>query len=186
MGTPTEYVTKIQDAVAELPDDELEDKVQKVMLSSGVILRMKQVPVLRINAVLERFQYPPVPELYDKEHDRILKNPDHPLYKEECQKVDMQRTWAMLDAVLAVGTEIIHRPAEVPAVEDDTWIEELEMFGIAVRKDNQRARYLAWVKFVAVINQDDLQKIAVKFGLGLGVAEEKVANALQGNFPNKT
>lgn len=177
----TEYVEKIQRAVAEVEAVREEDK-NTLTLSNGVKLQLKSVPLLRIQAISERFKYPDVPEVYDPDKDRTYKNPFDPLYQQMKQEVDVQRTWAILDAVLAFGTKLVYRPDDVPALEGDDWIEDLKMSELAVNVSSPTARYLMWVKYVAVVTLDDLKLISNQFGINMGVSEEQIAQAMDSSF----
>lgn len=180
-----QYTDKIQAAVEEERKEPTTEK-DTIILDSGVQLKIKKVPLLRIQAVLEQFKYPPVPEIYDPEKDRTYKNPFDPTYQEMRREVDEQRTWAVIDAVLAFGTRLEYSPEDVPSLESDDWIEELALAGIEVKTTSKLARYLMWVKFVAIVSADDLQKISRQFGLNMGISEEKIAEAMQSNFPGNT
>lgn len=180
-----QYVEKIQAAIEGGTEESKEEK-DIIVLDSGVELALKKVPLLRIQAILEKFTYPPVPEVYDPEKDRTYKNPFDPVYQDMRAEVDQQRTWAVIDAVLAFGTRLRSKPDDIPDIEDDEWIEELSLVGIQVKADSKLARYLMWVKFVAIVSADDLQKISRQFGLNMGVSEEKIAEAMQNNFPDQS
>jgi len=185
MDMDSQYSDRIQQAVAEVEQVEIKKQAETITLSTGVKLKLKHVPILRINAVLERFPYPEVPVIWDEEKGRELRNPNHPAYVEMRQKVDEQRTWAILDAVAALGTEVLYVPDGIDKPEDASWTEELEVLGIAVRLDSKVARYLAWIKFVAIGTADDMSAIARQFGLALGVSEARIAGEIRNNFPDK-
>lgn len=180
----THYSDRIQQAVSEVEQKELKKADDTITLTTGVVLKLKHVPILRINAVLERFPYPEIPELWDDEKQRMLRNPNHPVYLEQRTKVDEQRTWAILDTIAALGTEVVSVPPSIAPVESNDWVEELDLLGIAVKVDSRLARYLAWIKFVAIGTGDDLTAIAQQFGLALGVSEARIANEIRNNFPN--
>ena len=180
-----EYTERIQQAVAEVEQKEIKKADDTITLTTGIVLKLKHVPILRINAVLDRFPYPDVPLLWDEDKQRELRNPNHPAYLAEREKVDQQRTWAILDAVAALGTEVISVPAGVYKPEEDGWIEECEVLGIEVNTSSKVARYLAWIKFVAIGTMDDMTSIARQFGLALGVSEERIAAEIRNNFPNQ-
>lgn len=176
------YEQKIQSAVQDSVEQEARAGHEIITLSNGVQLKTQPVPVLRIQAILSRFKYPPVPETYDPDKDRVYRNPHNPQYVEAREQVDLERTLAIIDAVVALGTSLHYKPDHVPAVDDDEWIDEIEILGIPVEREKPKARYLAWVKYVAVVSQDDLVHIARQAGLNMGVSEERVATALQSSF----
>lgn len=184
MGADVAYTEKIGNALKVVEAKE-ETASDQITLSSGVVLRLKKINVLRINAVVEQFKYPKVPEIWDANKDRALRNPDDPEYKALCAEVDAQRTWAVLDAIAALGTEVMSVPPTVHALESNEWIEELQLLKIPVDPDSKLARYMAWIKFVAIVDTADFQKIAEQFGMAMGTAEGKVAESIQRNFPDQ-
>ena len=174
------YENKIAEALTSTEDVAEEESL--ITLTSGVQLKYKRVPVLRIQAIVNKFKYPPIPETWDEVKGRAYKNPQLPEYLEARQQVDVDKVLAVIDAIAAVGTELHFKPDSVPSVDDDSWLEELEVMGIEVNVSSKIARYLAWVRYVAVVDQDDFMRIAQKAGLAVGTSEERVASALQGSF----
>lgn len=175
------YEDKIQQVIEETNSDDVDKNI--ITLDSGVKLALKPVPLLRVQALVDKFKYPPVPEVYDPDKDRTYKNPFDPVYQEMRQAVDMERTWAVVDAVLAFGTRLHSKPDDVPAVEDDTWIEELTIIGMEVNTTSALVRYLMWAKYVAIVSVNDLQAVTKQFGLNMGVSEEQIAETMASNFP---
>jgi hypothetical protein len=184
MSDPT-YNDKIQAALVEVEKLESEPKqTDRVTLSSGVILKFKKIPLLRINAIVDAFPYPPIPKYFNPEKGREEENPMSKVYLDMKTEIDVQRSLAIIDAVVATGTELEFKPDSMVAVESDDWIDELEVSHIPVRKESKYARYLAWVKFVAIRDMDDLGLIAREFGITLGISESRIAAAVQENFPD--
>lgn len=149
-----------------------------IICSNGVKLKLKKIPLMRIQAVMNKFEYPPVPDIWDENRGRAVKNPDHPDYLRQKAEVDQKRQNAVLDAIAALGTEIIDIPESVPSLESDDWIEECEFIGISVDKDRRIARKLAWIKFVALVDIADMNKLGEQFGISMGLSEETVAQAV--------
>lgn len=176
------YDSAIQVALVET--EEKAERSDEITLSSGVVLRFKPFPVMRIQAVAEHFPYPEVPKVYNKEKEKWEQWAGSEEYAKLVQEVDRKRGLAVVDTVMAVGTQIVSIPEGFPKVEDDGWIDELEVSNIFVKRESKIARYLAWVKFVAVINEDDLVKIMSFAGKQVGTSESNVAQQLQANFPN--
>lgn len=185
MSEDTTYNDKIQAALVEVEKNEqTPEQKEEVTLSSGVILKFKKIPLLRINAIVEQFPYPPVPVVYDEKKQRKESNPLNKDYLDAKAEIDVQRSLAIIDAVVATGTELKFRPDDVPDPDTDDWIEELTVSHIPVRKESKYAKYLAWVKFVAIRDMDDLGIIAREFGITLGISESRIADAIQENFPD--
>lgn len=183
----TAYNQQIQAALAHVERTEAQPlaETNRITLSSGVILQFRdKFPLMRINAIIERFPYPPVPELYDDDKGRVERNPFSKVYLEMRQQVDQDRANAVIDAVIATGTSLVYCPPDITPPDSDEWIEELEVTGITVHKSSKWARYLAWVKYVAIVQATDLALISNKFGITLGVSESQIAAAIEDTFPN--
>lgn len=181
-GNETEYNQKIQEAVAA---DEAATQPELVTLSSGVVLKHKQVSILRLQNIISHFKMPEVPALFDKERNKEIRNPNHPVYLAQVEQVNEERMLAAVDALIATGTELVECPEDIEPIDSDDWIEECEtFFKIKVLRDNKKARYLAWVKYVAVLTKEDLELLAHFVRRTLGVSEESVAQAMRENFPN--
>ena len=171
------YEEKIQDALVEsIPEP-------YVTLSTGVVLKLKKAPMLRIQAVANKFKYPDIPEVWDKDRERWIQNPDNPDYKKACEAVDMERGFATVDAIVAMGTEIESIPDGVPHVSDNSWIDEMNVVGIEI-SDIPIARYMSWIKFVAISDEKDLTKITEAATRLMGTSEGRVAGAIRDNFPD--
>ena len=179
-----DYEQKIVEAISE-EERNTPDLASRITLSSGVVLAYRPVPILRIQNVMRKFRHPEVPEFWDDVREKNIKNPSHPIYIEMCEQVDMDRTFAMIDTIIAYGTSAIEIPSAIEPIDSDVWAKECqELFDIDLQDASEKARYLAWVKFVAVIDIEDFQKISNAFNLAVGVSESKVASVLQDRFPD--
>ena len=81
-------------------------------------------------------------------------------------------------------TYVKHVPENVSAINSDSWVEELELVDIHVPK-SEIGRYLFWIKFVAIVDTSDLQKIAEQFGMQMGISEGEVQEHLSSSFPDQ-
>lgn len=176
------YENKIQEAVATVDQPQPESVINEVVLSSGVVLRHKKFSRLILQAILDKFPYPDPPKVRIPEKDRYEINPNDPHYKEQVAKIDEQRSMAIIDAVIVFGTEVSNMPDKITPIESDDWIEELEIIGVNVLKENKKSRYLAWIKYVAMVDtESDLAKVMTVFSRMVGASEETVAQAID-NF----
>jgi len=170
--------------VLELTEEQTEQS-DEITLSTGVVLKFKKIPILRIQAVVEQFPYPDVPEVFNKDKGRMEKNPFSEEYKKLVEEADTKRGLAVIDTVLAVGTEVSSVPDDFEkTLDSEDWIEELAIGHIKVNAASKIARYHAWVKYVAIVDQSDVGKILEQFGLQLGTGEANVASQLRNNFPD--
>ena len=119
--------------------------------------------------------------VYIEDKGREEENPNDPDYLAAMQNIQFERGLATITLLLALGLRIKHIPDSVEGPEGDEWIEVLEASDILVPKDNKRLRFCAWLKYIAL--PDDDLNVAIKeimrySGLTL---EEDVAVA-QDNF----
>lgn len=157
----------------------------EVTLSSGVVLKVRPVPPLLLNRVQMRFPKVPVPVVYNPDKERDEPNPNDPEYTEAIERNEFSKTEALLDIMIGRGTEPISIPAGMPKPQDDEWLEELEFYLQEEQDKRERPRYLAWVKFVAIQNTDDMQKLSGAVQVMMGVSEQAVADHLN-SFRNQS
>jgi hypothetical protein len=176
------YENKIQDAITEV---EFKTEVPNpfITLSSGVMLKVKRVNYMIIQAVINRFHYPDIPEVWDKDRSRMIRNPEHPDYKQRCGEIEGERMKAVADAIAAFGVDIEHVPDNLPLPTADEWIDDLELVGIFVKRESTAARQQAWISYVAMPNAEDVARLTKEFLSVMGVSEGAVAEAIRENFP---
>lgn len=146
-------------------------------LSSGVVVRHKKVPPMILAKIESKFVEPPVPSVYDEQSDRYIPNPDDPNYERELNQFRMDKGNAMLDAMMALGTELVSLPEGLPKPDDEDWIENLAYLGVEVPK-LAIGRWLAWVKYVAATDTSDIQELAKHGSQALGITEAEVADSI--------
>lgn len=179
-----DYNEQIQAALVDVVEDAPIRNEDILTLSNGVVLRRKPLPRTRIMALVEKFPLPPIPEVYNKEKGKMEKWDGSEEYQKAKQKVEMNQALAMIDLIIASGLEVVSIPDSVPPIEDDEWIEELELSHISVKKDSKVVRRFSWIKFVAAKDEDNLEKIMTFATSQLAESEANVAQQLQENFPD--
>lgn len=152
-------------------------KDNTITLSSGVVLKNRKVPPMILAKVEEKYPDPPVPTVYDSERDRYLPNPDSPEYEKALEDNRMRKGNSLIDVLISMGTEIVSIPEGLQKPDDSEWVDDLLSIGIEVPSQN-RARYLAWVKFYAATSASDIQELAKRGSESLGVTESEVASAI--------
>lgn len=170
---------EVKTTVAEMPVVEtaqekagLETDAVEV-LSTGIRVRLKSVSASLIDEVRARIKDPDVPEIYDEEKDRKLRNPNDPTYLRALEEAEDLRGRAATDAMIMFGVELVD-----PIPEGDGWINQLAFLGIEVDESNSFAREFAFKKYIAV-GTPDLPKV---FTASTPVTGEGVAKAMAG-FP---
>lgn len=158
-----------------------------IELSSGVVLKTKakinpSVIIDILSAVEENRPEPPIVYIEDIDRDEI--NLDDPDYIESLGRWETVSAGRIADALILLGTEIKSVPKGVEKPDGNAWVETLEVLGFKLNRRSTPARYLAWVKHVAIQDQDDWEAITENVGRMAGVTEADVKRA-QSSFPDK-
>lgn len=88
------------------------------------------------------------------------------------------------DVLILLGTKVDFIPEGIDHPKDNKWIETLEVLGFSLNRRSEPARYLAWVKHVAIQDKEDWELITENVGRMAGVTEADVQRA-QSSFPPK-
>jgi hypothetical protein len=83
----------------------------------------------------------------------------------------------IVDLMIIMGTSLESVSDDAPKLEEDEWVEDLEFAGIEFDKNNRRARWLAYVKYVAASEDADMEKLMARVSGQSGVAEADVQTA---------
>jgi len=149
-----------------------------ITLSSGVVLRGRQVPPLTLIKIMAKFQRPDPPIYHSEIMGRDVENPDDPDYIARVQAYQTQSSNAMLNALIILGTELVSVPKKFPKPDDDEWLEQYNELGLGDAKPkNESWRYLTWMTFKAVLDEKDLELIRDAVGRLSGVPESTVKSA---------
>jgi len=89
------------------------------------------------------------------------------------QQWEMDLVFAVSDFGIMKGTYLIEKPDPLPSIEDNSWVEEREHFGVIVPK-SPALRYLAWVTYVAAPEDADQLLLSEQVGKLLGITEGAV------------
>lgn len=149
-----------------------EEVLDRVTLSSGVVLKLKPIPPLLLDKLVNKsFPIPEPPTItvegFDGKHDEP--NPHDPAYKATVAAIRRKQAETMIDLAILRGTDV-----ELP--EDESWIADLAELGIdAGETYNQRRN--AWVRFVLIETSDDLSKVVNAVSILSGVRESDIAEA---------
>lgn len=145
-----------------------------IELSTGVVLRSKKINRNVFADILSEHAKPRVPVTYNHDKGREEENQQDPEYLAALNLYNTQLARAMSDALIVLGTELESKPDELPGQDDPTWLEEVELLRV-YKTHTRRGRYLAWVKTVAISNDEDFKAIGKSVQRALGVPEEDAA-----------
>lgn len=164
-------VTTVVEALDEAKPEHL------ITLSSGVVLRARQAPPLMLMKVLAAYPRPKPPTWFNKVMGREMENPEDPEYIEKLKAHRTESSDAILNALILLGTEFVSAPKGFPKPESDEWLEEFRELNLPARPESAKWRYLTWVTFRAVLNEDDLIQIRDSVARLSGVPEDAVQTA---------
>lgn len=150
-------------------------------LSTGVVLRGKQVPPLLLVKVMSAYPRPKVPVFQSPTMGREMENPDDPDYQERIRAWKMDSSNILLNTLILLGTELVSLPKKMPGPESNGWLEEYRVLGLETFPENKSWRYLTWLTFKAAPDVNDLNVVKEVVGRLSGVPESKVEAAEQ--FP---
>ena len=128
----------------------------ELKFSTGVVLRIKPVTPLVVMDISKRHKKPSIPLFMNEDKGRSEENPFDPTYLADMEDYNFKVTSTIIDAFIAMGTEIVSIPKEIEKVESDDWIDTLSAIGIEGNFENKKVRYILWVKYIALPTEDDI------------------------------
>lgn len=144
-----------------------------ITLSTGVVLTSKSVNRNIFADILSEHTAPAIPTYYNADKGREEENPLDPEYLDKLRRYNTQLARAMSDALIVLGTDLESKPDTLPSQDDPTWVEETELLRL-YKLNTRRGRYLAWVKTVAIANDEDFAAISASVRRAMGVPESDV------------
>lgn len=150
---------------------------REITMSTGVVLRGKQVPPLILVRIMGRFPRPKVPTYLNKAMGREMENPDDPDYLSRVQAWQVELSDAVLNAMIMLGTEAVSWPKGMSGPWDDDWLTSYAMLGLDMFPENRDWRYVTWIMFRAIADENDTKKIREVVGRLSGVPEASVQSA---------
>jgi hypothetical protein len=154
-------------------------------LSNGIVLTMRPVPPLLLQAVNNEFPVPDPPVVYMEEKGRDEPNPNDPAYQKELERIAEAQDLAVNDLTLAVGTSVKSVPEGYFPPESDEWIEQVEFanrivgIDVHIEHSDKTKRYLHWLRFYAMETASD---IALVRGLPMqlaGIREGEIEEVIE-------
>lgn len=142
-------------------------------LSNGIVLKLKPVPPLLLQAINQEFVQPDPPVVYMEDKGRDEPNPNDPAYIKEVEALAAKQELAVHDLLLGVGTEVKSVPEGYYPPESDNWIAQVEFARdlsgrfFKIEKDDTIRRYLCWLRFYALETGGD---VALATGLPMQLA----------------
>lgn len=165
-----------------------------VEFRSGLKLGIHEVPPLILRQPLQDLPEPEPPTIYLEDKGVSEPNPSNPDYIEAHAKWQATLGLATMDTMLLLGTTepsedgepkpLIIDLGSVMAPDKEGWVHWLEAAGVRVDLSSPNTRYLCWLRYYAVSNAGDLNRLMTAIAGKSGVKEEDVdlsAEAFQGD-----
>lgn len=160
------------------------DKSNALTLSNGIVLTIRKVSYPIMIDILHKAQEgrPRPPVTYIEHLGRNEENPDDPDYKEAINTWNTSRGKILSDNFLKLGTKLFSCPPDIPKPDDQArwneWMDDLEGSGFQTPK-SAGARYLMWLKLVALVNDEDYTLVIDEVGKKTGVREADAQAAME-------
>jgi hypothetical protein len=171
-----------------------------ITLSTGVVLRGKKANPLALVTAMSAHPRPEPPIWFDEKMGREMLNYDDPNYLDDLKNHEMKQTNALLVVMINYGTELESLPKGMEGPhpiqkrkkigEDENkkaiyeteiiwpkWIDDYSLMGIPMHPTRESWRYLRWVQFVAMTDENDMGKIQEVVGRLSGLSEKAVQAA---------
>jgi len=145
-----------------------------ITLSTGVVLRGKQVPPLILLKIMASYPRPKIPTYMSQEMGREMENPEDPDYIDRVKSWKVELSNSTLNALIILGTELVKAPKGMSGPEKNDWLDEYKLLGVPVFDKNSMWRYLTWVTLKAAPDTNDLNLIKEVVGGLSGIPESKV------------
>lgn len=149
----------------------------EITLRNGIVLNLKPVPPLIIRKATGRLTRPKAP-LVDLGKGRKEENVSDPDFLKAQEQFGQDAFDAGANVMLALGTSVKSVPDDLDKPQDDGWVEQLTTVGFEVDISSDTARYLSWIQYYALSNEEDLLKVVLGVTKLTGVGESEVAAAV--------
>lgn len=158
---------------------------KQVDLPSGNKVIVTSVPSMAVLKVLQTVPEPK-PPIVVRDNGREEENPADPEYNRKVKEYQERQGQLTNELYLANGVLRVVELAEGKyELEDDTWIEQLEIVGMTIRREPKLARKIDWLQY-HVLGDGDLGEIISGIAIaGGGVTEALVKQAAESFRPNQ-
>lgn len=148
-----------------------------IRLSTGVVLKAKQVNPNLLIRVMTKLPRPNPPMWKDPNMGREMENTNDPDYIARVQAWQMDYSNGMLNVLIGYGTDLVSKPTALEGPDGKKWIADYSAIGLPTHTDSPSWLYITWVMFVAAVNEKDTALIGEKVKALSGVKEADVRDA---------
>jgi hypothetical protein len=145
----------------------------------GVVLKLKKVPATLLTEAIRKLPKPAVPIVWDEKRQREIPNENSTAYLDELEAYQMERAATVNIVYLGFGTELVSVPDGVARPDDDWDVEWIEIMPqLSFPPKGTKARYVSWVRNVAMSDDDHGDLLNLLQGIG-PVAEAQVQDKME-------
>lgn len=169
-------------------------EIEQIELANRIVLRVRPVAHHLLVRAQQAVPEPQVPRVWiegrgenrdDPNDPGWEENPDSPTYRAARANWIIESDTASLKVALILGTEVVSLPDGIHPVESEEWISEIEEAAAAaelspppIRREPAKARYLDWLRFYAIPDEDDIFRLSHLLMYGVLATEEELSDAL--------
>lgn len=180
------FVTdEIISIIGKIPDKPVDPTV--FVTSNGVKMRLRRVSDMVIAETGRQIRIPKPPVLFNDEKQRNEENPNDPDYLQDYEDAQYRRSMLIYAAYITLGTADVTLPENVDdlyPLESNEWVDPLRELNLDI-PESGRGRYIAWMKY-HILNNEDMSNLARSImRLSGKVFEDEVEKAAD-NFPDNT
>lgn len=181
--TPEEIaIEAVAEATAPPPPT---DDPNHFVLSNGVVIRFKPVPIMALRRAVMGIEEPEIPQVWNEEDQRFYENPESPEYAAALEKCYEARILADQKMRLTLGVELVSVPDGIDPPNGMDWVLDCQSAGIEPNLSTERTRFVEWLQLYALSDRADVTRVMVQALAVSGVTEQEVMTALQ-YFRNQT
>lgn len=126
--------------------------------TNGIKFRLLKVSPFIIRELDKNMKPPKPPVLFNEDKERSEENPNDPDYLDAKQMFEQEKGMAAMNIYFGLGTKLDFLPEGLEPPESLDWAEFLIDHAIAVPPGG-RSRYVAWLRYYALTNENDLNDL---------------------------
>lgn len=145
-------------------------------LSSGVRVKISRVGSGTLTQATSKLRAPQVPEVWDEDKQRFLRNPNDPGYEADMEQWQVERANLIIDTIVILGVELIDpipEPEEIDGqIVQPNWMRKLRLLdkrGVLNLEDfdldDEFERHYLYVRHFAAADDKDFAVISERAGL---------------------
>lgn len=179
MATDNELESQAIQGASRALRDESHKIPERIVLSNGIVLKVKPMPPMLLNSVSNSIPKPPVPMVFLEDKGRDEPNPNDPNYIQAEADRQTALSLAIMNTILYACTEIEEVPANCWGVESEEWLALPRLAGIKFDPDDKIERYLTWLRSYAIATMQDMNKAQTLPLMLAGITEPEVDDVME-------